>query len=118
MKFFYSFLLLSVAALASGSAEETFTTTQIGIKKRVEGCKEFAAPGDFVSIHYTGSLLNGEVFDTSLKRGEPFSFTLGNGQVIKGWEKGIPGICVGEKRKLKIPYQEAYGEAGSPPSIP
>lgn len=65
-----------------------------------------------------GSLTDGSVFDSSYDRGDPFEFTLGNGQVIKGWDQGLLGMCVGEKRKLKIPAKMGYGERGSPPKIP
>ncbi len=65
-----------------------------------------------------GALTDGTVFDSSYKRGDPISFTLGKGQVIKGWDQGIAGMCVGEKRKLRIPPHLGYGEHGSPPKIP
>ena len=65
-----------------------------------------------------GKLLNGEVFDSSLDRGEPLSFTLGTGQVIKGWDQGLIGICEGEKRKLIIPAELAYGSKGAGAKIP
>lgn len=61
-------------------------------------------------IHYTGTLLDGTVFDSSEGR-EPLTFTLGSGQVIKGWDRGILGMCVGEIRKLQIPPELAYGES-------
>lgn len=92
---------------------------QIGIKRRAENCKRQAQKGDSLHMHYRGSLkANGAEFDTSYKRGEPLVFTLGTGQVIKGWDQGLLGICAGEKRKLVIPPHLAYGEVGSPPSIP
>jgi FK506-binding protein 2 len=69
-------------------------------------------------IMLQGSLTDGSVFDSSYDRGDPFEFTLGNGQVIKGWDQGLLGMCVGEKRKLKIPAKMGYGERGSPPKIP
>ncbi len=77
-----------------------------------------AKDGATVKVHYTGTLKNGTKFDSSLDRGEPFEFTLGKGQVIKGWDKGVVGMKVGGKRKLTIPYDLAYGETGSPPKIP
>jgi FKBP-type peptidyl-prolyl cis-trans isomerase len=72
-----------------------------------------------VKVHYTGRLLStGAVFDSSVEKGEPFEFTLGEGQVIKGWDQGVVGMKVGGKRKLTIPHKLAYGEEGHPPSIP
>lgn len=76
-------------------------------------------PGDKVKVHYTGSLLeSGTVFDSSYSRGSPIAFELGVGRVIKGWDQGVAGMCVGEKRKLQIPSSLAYGERGVPGVIP
>lgn len=84
----------------------------------VVGTGPEAKVGDTVKVHYTGTLLKGgDPFDSSVGR-EPFSFTLGKGEVIKGWDQGVPGMKVGGKRKLTIPSDLAYGEAGSPPKIP
>jgi FKBP-type peptidyl-prolyl cis-trans isomerase FkpA len=66
--------------------------------------------GDYVVIHYTGTLLGGTKFDSSYDRGAPFKTRIGVGQVIDGWEMGIPGMKVGGKRKLVIPPSLAYGE--------
>ncbi|KAA0445163.1 MAG: FKBP-type peptidyl-prolyl cis-trans isomerase [Candidatus Thioglobus sp.] len=74
--------------------------------------------GDSVSMHYTGWLTNGKKFDSSVDRNEPFDFKLGVGQVIPGWDKGVEGMCVGEKRKLTIPSKLAYGEMGAGNAIP
>ena len=71
--------------------------------------------GDTVSVHYVGTLQNGQEFDNSRKRGEPFTFTLGEGKVIKGWEEGITGMKVGGKRILVIPSDKAYGVKGYGP---
>lgn len=76
-----------------------------------------AKTGDKVKVHYTGTLMNGKQFDSSRGK-EPFSFTIGQGQVIKGWDEGVPGMKVGGKRKLTIPWQMAYGENGSGDKIP
>lgn len=91
---------------------------RIGIKKRVEGCTRKTKDGDKLAMHYTGTLYkNGEKFDSSVDRGTPFEFTLGQGMVIKGWDRGLQGMCVGEKRKLTIPSDLGYGARGSPPKI-
>lgn len=71
-----------------------------------------------VSVHYTGMLTDGSVFDTSHKRGQPISFPIGAGRVIKGWDEGIALLGIGGKAKLIIPYFLAYGDAGRPPVIP
>ncbi|WP_437774334.1 FKBP-type peptidyl-prolyl cis-trans isomerase [Sorangium sp. So ce1097] len=82
------------------------------------GTGQEAKDGDRVRVHYTGRLLkNNAEFDSSVGR-EPFEFTLGNAEVIKGWDEGVAGMKVGGKRKLTIPSRLAYGESGSPPKIP
>ncbi|XP_006811306.1 uncharacterized protein LOC102808197 [Saccoglossus kowalevskii] len=83
-----------------------------------EDCSEYAEDGDTLQIHYTGKLENGGVFDTSYDKGHPFEFVLGAKKVIPGWEKGLKGMCVGERRKLIVPPNLAYGKKGSLPTIP
>lgn len=78
-----------------------------------EGTGEEAKNNDLVSVHYTGTLLDGTKFDSSLDRGSPFEFVLGAGSVIQGWEQGVLGMKVGEKRKLVIPPHLGYGASGS-----
>ena len=79
-----------------------------------------AKPSKFqnVAVHYTGSLTNGSVFDSSYKRNQPIEFPLGQDRVIKGWDEGIALLSKGGKAKLIIPYFLAYGEEGRPPVIP
>jgi FKBP-type peptidyl-prolyl cis-trans isomerase len=77
-----------------------------------------AKSGDTVSVHYVGTLTNGTEFDSSRKRGTPFVFTLGKGQVIRGWDQGVTGMKVGGKRKLVIPPVLAYGDHGMGSVIP
>jgi FKBP-type peptidyl-prolyl cis-trans isomerase len=69
-------------------------------------------------VHYTGWLTTGKKFDSSVDAGKPFDFTIGNGEVIKGWEEGVAGMKVGGKRQLRIPPELAYGAEGYPPTIP
>ncbi len=77
-----------------------------------------AKAGDLVSVHYTGWLTDGTKFDSSVDRGEPIEFPLGAGMVIAGWEQGLEGLKVGGKRKLTIPPELGYGEAGAAGVIP
>ena len=74
--------------------------------------------GNSVKVHYSGFLLDGSCFDSSVERGQPFEFGLGAGMVIKGWDEGIALLHKGEKAQLILPYNLAYGEAGHPPVIP
>ena len=88
-------------------------------KDLVVGTGAEAKTGSAVTVNYVGQLYsNGKEFDSSWKRNEPFPFTIGKGQVITGWEKGVPGMKVGGRRELVIPPNEAYGVKGSPPTIP
>ncbi len=80
----------------------------------VVGTGPVAKEGDAVRVHYTGWLVSGKKFDSSLDFGRPFTFALGNGEVIQGWDEGVAGMKVGGKRQLRIPPELAYGEGGSP----
>lgn len=82
------------------------------------GSGTMADPGLTVSVHYTGRLADGTKFDSSLDRGTPFSFQLGSGQVIQGWDQGIKGMRIGGKRKLTIPPDLGYGARGAGGVIP
>jgi len=83
-----------------------------------EGTGETPKAGQKVTVHYTGYLLNGAKFDSSVDRGDPFTFTLGQGQVIRGWDEGIAALKVGSKARLIIPSSIGYGERGAGPNIP
>ena len=83
-----------------------------------EGNGEMPEKGDNVKVHYTGKLIDGTVFDSSIERGEPIAFTLGVGQVIQGWDEGIMLMSKGEKGVLYIPYYLAYGDRGAGNVIP
>jgi peptidylprolyl isomerase len=82
------------------------------------GNGEVAKEGSHVRVHYTGWLTTGKKFDSSVDAGKPFDFTIGNGEVIKGWEEGVSGMRVGGKRQLRIPPGLGYGADGYPPVIP
>lgn len=88
------------------------------VKVLKEGNGEEAKSGDMVTVHYTGTFTDGNKFDSSVDIGEPFTFKLGAGQVIKGWDEGVLGMKVGEKRQLVIPGDLAYGPSGIPGAIP
>ena len=131
------FVLLALTSMAMCEPKKV-TKLQIGVKKRVENCEQKSRKGDKLSMHYRGTLhQDGSEFDNSYDRGEPLSFTLGSGQVkrrenvmililivcffaqvIKGWDQGLLGMCVGEKRKLVIPPDLGYGDSGAGEKIP
>jgi len=89
--------------------EQVMTPNELKIEDTVVGEGTEAVAGKIVVVHYTGTLVNGTTFDSSLDRGTPFQFILGTGQVILGWEQGIAGMKVGGKRTLTIPPKLAYG---------
>lgn len=100
--------------IPSGAAPSKLVTTDI---KKGKGAQ--AKKGDAVSVHYVGVLFKGgKQFDASWDRGEPFSFQLGAGMVIPGWDKGVAGMREGGRRRLVIPSDLAYGPQGQPPDIP
>lgn len=109
----------------SGSDEEAtcdqgVVETDSGLKYEILECGdgETAEKGDTVSVHYVGTLADGTKFDSSRDRGEPFSFPLGAGQVIQGWDEGVAGMQIGETRKLTIPPELGYGPQGTGPIPP
>ncbi len=93
--------------------------TKLVTKEIIVGTGPEAKAGDSVTVNYVGVLYKGgKEFDSSWKRNEPFTFTLGKGQVIPGWDQGVAGMKVGGRRELIIPAELAYGKTGSPPTIP
>lgn len=106
-------------ALAITKGAKTISTRS-GLKYTVIKAGKGARPkkGQTVFVHYTGTLTNGKKFDSSRDRGQPFSFTLGEGQVIKGWDEGLSMMKVGDRRKLTIPPKLGYGAAGAGGVIP
>jgi FKBP-type peptidyl-prolyl cis-trans isomerase len=91
---------------------------ELVIEEVKQGAGTEARSGTTVTVHYVGTLTNGNKFDSSRDRGEGFTFRLGAGQVIKGWDQGVAGMKIGQVRKLTIPPHLAYGERGFPPVIP
>jgi len=99
--------------LNNNMENQSTESKELKIEVLQPGTGQEAKNGDLVSVHYTGYLTNGQVFDSSIGRGEPFPFTLGAGGVVKGWDQGVLGMKVGEKRKLTIPSDLAYGPEGA-----
>jgi FKBP-type peptidyl-prolyl cis-trans isomerase FkpA len=123
-------LVLTVVSLVAQTARKSATpNTNAPTKVTGDGVKtpsgliywdirvgngEVAKEGSHVRVHYTGWLTNGKKFDSSVDAGKPFDFTIGNGEVIKGWEEGVAGMRVGGKRQLRIPPDLGYGAEGTP----
>jgi FKBP-type peptidyl-prolyl cis-trans isomerase FkpA len=114
----------SAAARASASGPTKVTGNGTTTPSRLkywdikEGTGPAAVKGQIVKVHYTGWLTTGKKFDSSVDAGRPFSFKLGAGDVIKGWDEGVAGMKAGGKRQLRIPPELAYGERGYPGVIP
>ncbi|CAZ82353.1 unnamed protein product [Tuber melanosporum] len=103
------------ALVATAFAQDV---VEIVKQKQIE-CERKTVKGDTINVHYRGTLKEtGDQFDASYDRGQPFTFTLGENRVIQGWERGLLDMCIGEKRKLIIPFSLAYGAGGMPPVIP
>ena len=118
MKKIISTILLSLSLAGCFSISVAETSSQMTFEITEVGSGEVAKSGQRATLHYIGKLEDGSVFDSSRDRGEPFSFTLGAGQVIQGWEQGVLGMQIGEVRILKIPPELGYGERGAGGSIP
>jgi FKBP-type peptidyl-prolyl cis-trans isomerase len=91
---------------------------KLKIEDLTEGSGASAVSGKRVTVHYVGTLSDGTKFDSSRDRGKGFSFKLGGGEVIRGWDEGVAGMKVGGVRRLTIPHELAYGERGYPGVIP
>ena len=113
----YAPVLLTLAAV-SGEVKETESGLKVEYISKPDSCDKVARSGDMLSMHYVGTLESGAKFDSSYDRSEPFKFQIGVGQVIKGWEEGVLGMCVGEKRKLIVPPALGYGDQGAGDIIP
>ena len=117
-------LTLFLAAFTVVTAEEIqnerMVTMDNGLSYEIvtEGTGAVAASGNTVVVHYTGTFMDGRVFDSSVERGQPFEFRLGAGMVIRGWDIGVEGMKIGEKRILQIPSDLAYGSRGAGGVIP
>ena len=118
--FFGIGMLVLVAGCSISSSTPEMVKTDSGLQYEIltEGKGDAAKKGDTVKVHYTGWLTDGTKFDSSVDRGETFSFSVGAGMVIRGWDEGVEGMVVGETRKLTIPSDLGYGEYGAGGVIP
>ena len=117
------FLILPLFMLYNGcssNGDKNEVTTPSGLKyiDEVVGTGPSPQKGQQVTVHYVGTLEDGKKFDSSRDRDQPFTFTIGVGQVSKGWDEGVMSMKVGGKRKLIIPPDLGYGSRGAPPAIP
>ena len=107
---FFGNLFMGLLKPNNGTQNIQMITTGVQKEDIIVGTGEVAAPGDKVVVHYVGTLVDGKVFDSSRDRGAPFSFDLGTGQVIRGWDEGVAGMRVGGTRRLTIAPDYGYGD--------
>ena len=105
-------------ALPTAKGETKTTPSGVIYETLVEGTGPTAQAGQVIKIHYTGTLEDGKKFDSSRDKGQPYMTSIGTSNVIKGWDEAVPGMKVGERRKLTIPPQAGYGALGMKPDIP
>jgi len=115
----------AAAEAGTSAAEEVEIMPGLAMKKLANGYGRAAVAGDLASVHYTGWLYDanapdgrGSKFDSSVDRGQPFQFPLGAGRVIRGWDEGVAGMLIGEKRELRIAPELGYGDRGAGSAIP
>merc|ERR1711973_150796 len=113
-------VFLITVLVGAAMAEPEVKESGLGVEylSKPDECERLAKNGDLLEMHYTGTLEDGKKFDSSRDRSEAFKFQIGVGQVIKGWEEGVLGMCVGEKRKLIVPPALGYGDQGAGDIIP
>jgi len=111
----FTFILAFNSALAN---EESLPELKIEVVEKPENCDVKSQKGSLLSMHYKGTFEDGKQFDSSYDRNQPFTFQIGVGQVVKGWDQGLLDMCVGEKRRLVVPSHLGYGEHGAGDVIP
>jgi len=118
MRQFSAVTLLLISGTALANVQQTESGLGIEYVYKPDACDVVAKRSNLLTMHYTGTLTDGTKFDSSLDRNEPFQFQIGIGQVIKGWDEGVMGMCIGEKRKLVVPPELGYGDGGAGEVIP
>merc|ERR1712176_1498223 len=113
-------VLVALVAVVAVIAEPEVKDSGLKVEyiSKPDSCDRVAMNGQMLTMHYTGTLEDGTKFDSSVDRNEPFKFQIGVGQVIRGWEEGVLGMCIGEKRKLIVPPELGYGDQGAGQVIP
>jgi len=113
----FSFVLF-FAVISSISADDEKGELKIETLHKPDECSETSKKGQLLSMHYKGTFEDGKQFDSSHDRNQPFTFQIGVGQVVKGWDQGLLDMCVGEKRRLVVPPHLGYGDSGAGEVIP